>query len=366
MTTSLLQDIPVILPTQGNQSVKINKTTSMQSGDIPTSDDDDSQDASSPQESQRVERGAGSKLPTQPARPAPGWSEKSSKPVQKRRRVTRACDECRKKKIKCDGKQPCTHCTVYSYACTFDQPSNRRRNPAPAYVEALELRLQKAETILNALLPGFSLDEVDLEAHSIDQIIESSKRTQHGKTAADREPRPDDVDDDEDAQLQTMVEGTGSLDLDDQGHWDYHGTSSGFTFMQNLRAQFGDLSVPDPRVPSSKIWATSHLNESTRAASSPPYELSIPSTADLPEKEEALQLCRNTLDDACALMRFVHKPKFYGQVDRIFETDPENYTNDDMHFLPLLYVVMAVGCLFDQTENTTLDRIGYEGATEQG
>ncbi|KAH8752130.1 hypothetical protein F5882DRAFT_309438 [Hyaloscypha sp. PMI_1271] len=36
-------------------------------------------------------------------------------PLQKRRRVTRACDECRRKKIKCDGKIPCTHCTVYSY-----------------------------------------------------------------------------------------------------------------------------------------------------------------------------------------------------------------------------------------------------------
>jgi hypothetical protein len=40
---------------------------------------------------------------------------KPTVPVQKRRRVTRACDECRRKKIKCDGKQPCTHCTVYSY-----------------------------------------------------------------------------------------------------------------------------------------------------------------------------------------------------------------------------------------------------------
>lgn len=40
---------------------------------------------------------------------------KPALPVQKRRRVTRACDECRRKKIKCDGKQPCTHCTVYSY-----------------------------------------------------------------------------------------------------------------------------------------------------------------------------------------------------------------------------------------------------------
>lgn len=39
--------------------------------------------------------------------------------LQKRRRVTRACDECRRKKIKCDGKQPCTHCTVYSYGAWF-------------------------------------------------------------------------------------------------------------------------------------------------------------------------------------------------------------------------------------------------------
>lgn len=46
----------------------------------------------------------------QPARP---------QPLQKRRRVTRACDECRRKKIKCDGKQPCTHCTVYSYGMSI-------------------------------------------------------------------------------------------------------------------------------------------------------------------------------------------------------------------------------------------------------
>ena len=46
---------------------------------------------------------------------ASGQPQKTPLPMQKRRRVTRACDECRRKKIKCDGKQPCTHCTVYSY-----------------------------------------------------------------------------------------------------------------------------------------------------------------------------------------------------------------------------------------------------------
>lgn len=48
------------------------------------------------------------------ADPALSMSSQSV-PMQKRRRVGRACDECRRKKIKCDGKQPCTHCTVYSY-----------------------------------------------------------------------------------------------------------------------------------------------------------------------------------------------------------------------------------------------------------
>ena len=32
-------------------------------------------------------------------------SNNNAAPMQKRRRVTRACDECRRKKIKCDGKQ---------------------------------------------------------------------------------------------------------------------------------------------------------------------------------------------------------------------------------------------------------------------
>jgi hypothetical protein len=52
---------------------------------------------------------------TSPGNDAVDGQVSKPQPLQKRRRVTRACDECRRKKIKCDGKQPCTHCTVYSY-----------------------------------------------------------------------------------------------------------------------------------------------------------------------------------------------------------------------------------------------------------
>ncbi|KAL2191239.1 hypothetical protein L209DRAFT_674666 [Thermothelomyces heterothallicus CBS 203.75] len=48
----------------------------------------------------------------------------------KRRRIARACDMCRKKKIKCDGKLPaCTHCTNYKTECVFTQVEKKRNPP---------------------------------------------------------------------------------------------------------------------------------------------------------------------------------------------------------------------------------------------
>jgi Fungal Zn(2)-Cys(6) binuclear cluster domain len=340
------------------------RMTTTHSADVLTSDEDDNQNPS-PQEYSHDRTESSPKPSTPPGSAGSSHPEKSSRPVQKRRRITRACDECRKKKIKCDGKQPCTHCTVYSYECTYDQPSNRRRNPAPAYIEALESRLQKTEAILRTVLPEVNLDDPKFDAHTIDQIVDSSKHARISGNRSGKEPGPSAVQDD-DAQLKTMVEGTGSLELDDQGHWDYHGTSSGFTFIRNLRAQFGDLAVPDPRIPHSKSRAMSHLIDSPKSVSSSPYDLSTPPAADLPDKDRTMQLCRNTLEVACALMRFVHKPRFYGNVVKIIGTDPEHYTNADTQFLPLLYVVMAVGCLFAQTENTMLDTDGYESAMAEG
>ena len=324
-------------------------------------------------------------------------SNNSAAPMQKRRRVTRACDECRRKKIKCDGKQviraapsliELSNCfslvrivqciaTVHASLkamlpsmftnppteCTYDQPSNRRRNPAPQYIEALENRLHKAEAILRAVIPGIDLEDPKYDARGIDQIIETEKtKSTRPKTSNPKEPNPED-----DPQLHSMVENTGSLDLDDQGHWDFHGHSSGFSFMSRIRAQFGDLAVPDPRIPTHRSRPFAQLLESSpKSAGSSPFDISMPSPLELPSKEVARQLCANTLDDATSLMRFVHQPSFFQKFDRIFATDPEHFSTADIRFLPLLYFVMAVGCLFAPTENSALSSKGYEDAIDQG
>lgn len=68
----------------------------------------------------------------------------------KRRRIARACDMCRKKKIKCDGKLPaCTHCINYKTECVFTQVEKKRNPPKGAkYIEGLENRLGRMENLL--------------------------------------------------------------------------------------------------------------------------------------------------------------------------------------------------------------------------
>ncbi|ORZ24584.1 fungal-specific transcription factor domain-domain-containing protein [Absidia repens] len=67
----------------------------------------------------------------------------------KRSRISRACDTCRKKKIKCnvDNCFPCTTCQQYDWDCTFNETS-RKRGPPKGYIGGLEARLERMEHLL--------------------------------------------------------------------------------------------------------------------------------------------------------------------------------------------------------------------------
>ena len=47
------------------------------------------------------------------------------------------------------------------------------------------------------------------------------------------------------AQLRSMIESTGQLDIDESGNLDFHGGSSGAVFVRRMREQFGDLLGDD-------------------------------------------------------------------------------------------------------------------------
>ncbi|EIN10102.1 hypothetical protein PUNSTDRAFT_102126 [Punctularia strigosozonata HHB-11173 SS5] len=75
----------------------------------------------------------------------------------KRRKIQRACDVCRRKKIRCDGaqmpKNRCSNCIAYNFECTYVEAA-KKRGPPKGYVESLENRLEKMEKLLQKLCPN--------------------------------------------------------------------------------------------------------------------------------------------------------------------------------------------------------------------
>ncbi|CAK5277395.1 unnamed protein product [Mycena citricolor] len=89
-------------------------------------------------------------------------SPQTNEPKIKKRRIAGACDTCKKRKIRCDsGQQPgnkCTNCLSAGLECTHAEIM-KTLGSAKGYVESLENRLEKMESLLNKLLPGIDFTE---------------------------------------------------------------------------------------------------------------------------------------------------------------------------------------------------------------
>ncbi|KAI0532128.1 hypothetical protein GGR58DRAFT_491367 [Xylaria digitata] len=288
-------------------------------------------------------------------------------PLQQRRRVTRACDECRRKKIKCDGKQPCTHCQVYSYECTYDKPSNRRRNPAPQYIEALENKLSRAETLLRKFMPDVDLNDPNLDP-AVQQEFRMREQARQKAAAAQKKDRPKSGG--SEGQLQSMISSAGQLDLSESGDYDFHGTSSGSVFFKQMKKHFRTLLGKDyqipfmPRPPRPSGVTTL---DSPRPVPSSPWATTPnpPSTHNLPSKERALALCSESLDNATCLLRIVHKPTFYGMLDSLYEKQGDEFGTEDKRNLALAYAAMALGCMYNVPDNQMTNSPPYKRSIDE-
>ncbi|KAI0426258.1 hypothetical protein F5Y09DRAFT_70541 [Xylaria sp. FL1042] len=70
-------------------------------------------------------------------------------PPRKRSKVSRACDECRRKKVKCDaasetGEEPCSNCRRSSIRCLFSRIP-QKRGPSKGYIKELADRIHHIE-----------------------------------------------------------------------------------------------------------------------------------------------------------------------------------------------------------------------------
>ncbi|KAK3381637.1 hypothetical protein B0H63DRAFT_210824 [Podospora didyma] len=77
-----------------------------------------------------------------------------STPPRKRTKVSRACDECRRKKIKCDAQSeatevPCSNCRRSNAQCLFSRVP-QKRGPSKGYIKELADRINTIEGQLGA------------------------------------------------------------------------------------------------------------------------------------------------------------------------------------------------------------------------
>lgn len=72
-------------------------------------------------------------------------------PSTKRRRISRACLQCRNRKIKCNGKEPsCDNCLTLNQTCTYTE--SKRRGLPPGYVMHLETYIKSVEMALGYII----------------------------------------------------------------------------------------------------------------------------------------------------------------------------------------------------------------------
>lgn len=247
----------------------------------------------------------------------------------------------------------------------------RRRNPAPQYVEGLENRLQRAEALLRTFLPNIDLSDPNLDLSIAAQRPVTLNQPNPHRFPTNPPNAVKSVEEGEEDKLQSMIESTGQLDLDDRGHWDFHGGSSGAVFLRRMREQFpGLLGEPGkapflPRPPMPQGMGATYDSPNSYES---PIEPGLPNTADLPSRETARRLCSNALNCACAILRLVHVPTFWELFDRIYDTPPEEFGAEENKFLPLLYVVCATGCMFADLpdEVDQVEWVAYKVGIDRG
>ncbi|ESK92515.1 nuclear protein [Moniliophthora roreri MCA 2997] len=81
-------------------------------------------------------------------------SSSSSTLKERRFKLSRACDRCRRRRIKCDEGTPCQACLAANSPCTFEEPGKRTHPHKSKRTATLEDRMHHLETLIQAIPPA--------------------------------------------------------------------------------------------------------------------------------------------------------------------------------------------------------------------
>ncbi|KAL1641696.1 hypothetical protein SLS61_010007 [Didymella pomorum] len=281
----------------------------------------------------------------------------------KRRRIARACDMCRKKKIKCDGKMPsCTHCQNYKTECIFTQVEKKRQPPKGAkYIEGLENRLARMESLmrLSGVLPEDDDGSTDLATiekrladragrsatprqsmsedrrQSMSIVPQSGTSTNDGTPAQPTLPSPRSGTASPEPETQEEGEGKGkdgedalaemmcSLVTNNYGETRYIGSSSGFSIFSPKGIQWVNEKTGDSSF--QHMISTAAVEDNKWIQWRPDVFQDIFKRRvykQLPPKHEALSLMKDYFENFNCMFPLFHEPTFMHLVDKHYSKDP--------------------------------------------
>ncbi|EIN10686.1 hypothetical protein PUNSTDRAFT_119596 [Punctularia strigosozonata HHB-11173 SS5] len=290
--------------------------------------------------------------------PAQHQPDIGQKPVQlQRRRVWRACEGCRRKKIKCDGVEPvCAQCSSSNSQCTWLQTKDRAAL-SRHYVQELEARLMHMESLFNQITPV-----LEQMGHSPASLGLPTDPTSGSSLPSLPEDRSAGTDEDMNGGLETspalseptvkteddsidVSESFGQLTLDEHGHMRWIGGSSTMSLIQWFKAQTSSPLTrvspmdDDPRAPgpsANKLYfPASVLFGKVRA-------LPGPEEVEYPERDLADKLVDAYFSRLHYLLPVIDKPSFISKYTYLME----NTRNIALHqsetaFISLVFAVFA-------------------------
>ncbi|CAG8566488.1 3410_t:CDS:2 [Funneliformis mosseae] len=246
----------------------------------------------------------------------------------KRQRVSKACDSCRRKKVKCDGIQPaCGNCTAFSLDCTYND-TTKKRGPPKGYIEAIETRLHRMESLLGGLVHSSDpraeavlaeLMQDDLRSqhkagkidftnhHNIISVSTSNDGSQlehkpiidsSNQSSPDRKDSP---------MMDDLNDVMGILSIDENNQVRYHGRSSGLYLLKKSdKYNNGILSIKNR-----SNWG--HTGKVIASAQN--FDLlKRPELTELPSQDISDHLLELYFTHVHPLLPFVYKPRFFDQL----------------------------------------------------
>ncbi|KAJ7243946.1 fungal-specific transcription factor domain-containing protein, partial [Mycena rebaudengoi] len=288
----------------------------------------------------------------------------------KKRKVQRACDTCRRRKSKCDGGQvpgpQCSTCIESGLACTYLVPPAKRAGSA--FVKGLEARLvdtearlEQAEATIRELRASLN-KPVDLPASSVRVL-------QHALQSLSHPPPPSRSDDD--IQVEKMANRLEALSLAAEDRH-FVGASSGASLLTaaiDLKERYTSLHASS-NPPVTQPWSTCRLHYWTFkpwvSAAAPPASRSH-SSLIFPSSDHLALLVDAYFTHVNVYLPLLHRPTFERAIqDGLHLLGPtEDAGRGGYTFGATVLLVCALGSRYLPVDRVAQGTAAHDQSTDQ-